>query len=107
MPAIEIFLRFIKAERTSDWDLHLKTVREMMPFFIISGHHLYAKSCHLYLQEMIELQKTHPDVHKQFVNQYHAIRRSEKYWAGLSTDLVIEQTLNISVKIPEGLTIGR
>ena len=37
----------------------------------------------------------------------HSIRRSDRLWAGLSSDLVIEQTLMKSVKSRGGLTRGR
>ena len=42
-----------------------------------------------------------------FENGFHTIRRSDRFWAGLSTDLVIEQTLMRSVKISGGLTRRR
>ena len=35
------------------------------------------------------------------------IRRSDRYWAGLSSDLVIEQVLMRSMKTNGGLTRGR
>jgi len=35
------------------------------------------------------------------------VRRSDRYWAGLSTDLLIEQVLMRSVKTTGGLTRGR
>ena len=35
------------------------------------------------------------------------MRRSERYWAGLSTDLIIEQVLMRSVKTSGGLTRGK
>ena len=38
---------------------------------------------------------------------YHVVLRSDAFWAGLSTDLVIEQELMRSVKSVGGLTRGR
>ena len=105
--AIEIFLMFLKAERTSNWELHLKAVREMMPYFAASGHHLYTKASYLYLQTMQNLPITHPRVQNMFEKGFHSIRRSDHFWAGLSTDLVIEQALMRSVKSTGGLTRGR
>src|SRR6218665_100412 len=43
---------------------------------------------------------------KKFENGYHVIRRSNQFWAGLSSDLVIEQTLMRSLKTCGGLTRG-
>ena len=52
-------------------------------------------------------EKDHPEVYQHFQNGLHVIRRSERYWAGLSTDLVIEQVLMRSMKTSGGLTRGR
>ena len=91
MEMIGILRMFIKAERTGDWALHLQTIQAMLPYFAAAGHNLYVKSAHMYLQTMLELPETHPDIHSSFLNGPHVIRRSERYWAGLSTDLIIEK----------------
>ena len=59
-----------------------------------------------YLQEMSELKNGHPDLYLKFVNGRHVVRRSNTFWAGLSSDLVIEQTLMRSFKTSGGLTNG-
>ena len=105
--AIEVFLMILKAERTSNWELHLKAVREMLPYFAASGHHLYSKATYLYLQSMQERSATHPKVQEMFEDRFHSIRRTDRFWAGLSTDLVIEQVLMRSMKTSGGLTRGR
>lgn len=93
MEMVDILRRFIKAERTGNWDLHLQAVYDMLPFFAAAGHNLYAKSAHVYLQIMSELKDKHPDVFQSFQDGLHVVRRSDRYWAGLSTDLTIEQVL--------------
>ena len=107
MKMVDILRTFIKAERTGDWKLHLQAVYDMLPYFAASGHNLYTKSAYLYLQMMQDLENTHPDVHQKFMEGYHVIRRSDRYWAGLSSDLIIEQVLMRSVKTSGGLTRGR
>ena len=79
----------------------------MLPYFAAAGHNLYLKSSYLYLQQMTELKKTNPEVYKHFSSGNHVIRRTDKFWAGLSTDLVIEQVLMRSVKTVGGMTRGR
>ena len=54
--------------------------------------------------ENAELRDTHPDIHYKFESSHH-VMRSNRNWAGLSTDLVIEQVLR-SMKITGGLTRG-
>src|SRR6218665_2401327 len=58
------------------------------------------------MQQMGQLHINHPDVFRKFANGYHVIRRSNQFWAGLSSDLVIEQTLMRSLKTCGGLTRG-
>ena len=55
---------------------------------------------------MSELENRHPDVYLKFVNGRHVVRRNIKFWAGLSSDLVIEQTLIRSLKTSGGMTYG-
>ena len=94
----ELVKQFIKAERTGNWALHLKTTMEMLPFFAATGHNNYLKSSHIYLQTMLNLKNTNPFVYELFENGFHVIRRSERHWAGLSSDLVKEQELMRTMK---------
>ena len=107
MDMIDILRQFIKAERTGNWGLHLKAMKDMLPFFAAAGHNLYMKSGYIYLQQMTELQETNPEVYQHFTMGNHVIRRTEKFWAGLSTNLVIEQVLMRSIKSVGGMTRGR
>ena len=38
---------------------------------------------------------------------YHVVRHSDRFWAGLSTDLIIEQVLMRSINTHGGLTRGK
>ena len=55
---------------------------------------------------MEALETENPQVFQKFIKGFHVIRRSDKYWAGLGCDLVIEQTLMRSLKSTGGLTRG-
>ena len=94
------------AERLGDWNMHLTTSTEMLPYLAAAGHNLYTKSLVVYLDEMKRLQDTHPNVYQHFIEGKHVIRRSDREWAGLSPDLVIEQELMRSLKTSGGLTRG-
>ena len=91
----------------ANWKLHLQTVGCMLPYFAASGHSLYVKSAYVYLQIMLRLPETHPDAHRKFMDGYHVVRCSDMFWAGLSTDIIIEQVLMISTKPHGGLTRGK
>ena len=104
---LDILRQFIKAERMGNWRLHLKATYEMLPYFAASGHNLYANSAYIYYQMMTKLEDTNPKIHDLFMKGHHVSRRSDRFWAGLSSDLVIEQVLMRSVKTTGGLTRGR
>ena len=76
MDMIEILCRFIKAERTGNFNLHLSVVQEMLPYFAASGHNSYTKSAYMYLHTMQSLKDDHPVVHDLFQAGYH-VRRSD------------------------------
>ena len=98
MEMVNIMRVFIRSERTGDWSLHLRTLQDMLPYLAASGHNLYTKSLYVYLKQTIRLENTHPDVHMQFTHGMHVIRRSDRFWARLSPDIVIEQVLLRSLK---------
>ena len=79
----------------------------MLPYFAACGHNNYAKSAHVYIQDMIELEQLNPDMFCQLNSGLFVIHRSDWLWAGLPSDLVIEQVLMRSLKTNGGLTRGR
>ena len=56
---------------------------------------------------MANLPNDHPVLHQHFVGLIHVARRSDRAWAGLSTDLMVERVLVRSMKTSGGLTRGR
>ena len=105
---METLKLFIRAERTGNWNLHLIAVEKMLNLFAATGHIHYAKSSRLYLQLMRELPTDHPWLYHCFTEEgFHTVRRSNRHWAGLWTDLIIEQVMMRSIKSRGGLTRGR
>ncbi|GBN73034.1 hypothetical protein AVEN_44198-1 [Araneus ventricosus] len=88
------------------WEIfqaHLNCVEEMLPYFQASGHFLYAKSAHLYLQDMLQL----ASVFRRFIQGFFTVRRSAKFSCGTSTDMIIEQSLMKSMRTDGGIAQGR
>jgi len=106
---VSVIRRFIRAERTGDWDLHLHAVCEMIPLFHAAGHLAYAKSAHLYLDQMKDLESVMSA--EQFRNYtergFFTIRRTEKFWSGNFSDQTIEQNLMRLLKTTRGVARGR
>lgn len=105
---VAILKRFLVAERTGDWQLYLSTLQERLPYYAAAGHNqLYAKSVYLYLSQMQDLDRVHQEVYNHFIKGNHVLRRTDRCWSDLSTDLIREQVLMRSVKSTGGLTRGR
>ena len=104
---INILRKYIRAERTGNWELHLQAVSEMLPYMAASGHNNYTKCIWIYLQQMSSLKSDNPSVYSAFQQGFHVVRRSDRFWAGLFTDLIIEQVLMRSMKTSGGLTRGK
>ena len=98
---IHIFNQFLLAERTGNWSLHLRNAAAMLSYL---AAFLCIKSP-FYLQKMGKLPQEHPEVYDKFKNGFHVIRCSDRFRAGLSTDLFIELVLMHSVKSQGGLTL--
>ena len=72
--------------------MHLSTVSKMIDLFAATGHDNYDKSARLHLQQMLQLETTYPWVYNNLSEHgYHTVRRSDRFWVCLWTDLVIEQ----------------
>ena len=103
---LEVCRSLVAADRTGSWSAHLHAISNCIPIFAAAGHYNYLKSTYFYLQEMSQLSIKHPDVFKKFRKGFHVIHRSSKFWSGLSSGLIIEQTLMRSLKSSGGLTHG-
>ncbi|GBN48106.1 hypothetical protein AVEN_204064-1 [Araneus ventricosus] len=85
---------FIRAQRVGDWQAHLNSVKEIFPYFHASGHFPYAKSTHLYLQDILQLENfIDPSVYRRFIQGFLTVRRSAKFSCRTSTYMIIEQSL--------------
>ena len=100
---------YTRAERTGDWNLYLTALSKTLNLFAATGHINYAKCARLHLQNMLDLNVSHPccGYIENLKGRLHTIRRSESFWAGLWGDFVIEQVMMRSIKSTGGLTRGR
>ncbi|CAG9833247.1 unnamed protein product [Diabrotica balteata] len=78
-----IALDFVRAERLGHFKEHLDAVRKMLPYFHSSGRFQYAKSAHLYLQDMIKLEETMDEqTFENFKNGFFTVKQTEKFNSG-------------------------
>jgi len=107
MSMVDLLRSLLKSQRTGQFMLYLRTLQKMLPFYAATGHSNYAKSGYIYIQDMLDLEESNPDIFQHFVSGLFVIRRTERFWAGLPTDLIIEQVLMRSLKTTGGLTHER
>ena len=79
----------------------------MLNLFASLGHINYAKCTSMYIQKMQNLAQEYPWLYQKHITGFLAVRRSNRHWSGLLSDLVIEQTLMHSIKTHAGLTGGQ
>ena len=66
-----ICLLFGKAEREREWLLQLTSVKDMLPYFYVCGHHIYVRYGSYYLRNM----ETLPcEVLEKFMKGEHVMR---------------------------------
>ena len=81
----------------------------MLSHFHAAGQWAYDKSAHLYLRQMSTIQDrmTSHEYSKFCLSEYFTAWRTDKYLAGVRSDMTIEQVLMRAVKNSGGLTRGR
>ena len=89
---VEVVKSLIMADRTGFWLMHPRAVSDCIPELASADHYHYLKLAYLYVQDMSQLGKNHPDIVENVAKGYHVIRCNSQFWTGFSPDLVIEQT---------------
>ena len=84
-----IMMLFVRAERESEWPLHMKALNMMMPYFFAAGHINYARYGLYYLSSM---EKLPPHVLIKFMKGEHVMRHQAGLWNGMWSDMFIETT---------------
>ena len=101
---VEVLLLFLRGTREGNWDLHLASVRHMVPWIFAYDHINYSRYLPVYWLEMRDLPNTHPAVHQQCMDGQFTVQRSENAFAQVACDQTIEQTANRDSKTKGGMT---
>ena len=100
---VQLLLQFIRAERTGNWHLHLSTTAAMIPHFFSMDRPNYSRWLPVYIADMQQLDKTHPRVYEEFMRGNHTISRSGQPFTQVSTDMALEQSINLDSKTKGGI----
>lgn len=71
---VQLLLLFIRATRTSDWKLHLSTLRSMIPWFFVTDRVNYSRYGPCYWLEMSLLERTHPCTYEYIFAKLFSLR---------------------------------
>ena len=104
---IQIRRSFLRAIRTGNWKLYLKSLCDRHPYLAAAGHNKYTKSLALFIPWMQDLERTHSEVYRAFMSGLFPVRRTDGAWWCMFTDLLIEQVLMAGLKPSGRLTRGR
>ena len=100
---VEILLRFIRAERAGDWNLHIDSLSDMLPYFFAYDRINYARWGSVYFADMKSLPWSAKEVHDEFMNGNHPIKRAAGSFNQVWTDLALEQSINRDSKVKGGI----
>ena len=101
---IQILLNFQKSIKTGNWQLHLQSISSMLPLMHAYDRQNY--SCHLTynLCTQQNLEKTQPNIYKEFLAGNFSVRRKLGSFNEVPSDQVIEQTINKDQKRTVGFS---
>ena len=100
---IQILLDFHKSNRVGNWDLHLHSMRRMMPWFFAYDRPNYFRHLSYYWSTLLNLHKTHPRLYEEFKHGDFCIRRIHGKFNQFPPDHVIEETINKEQKGSGGI----
>ena len=102
--AVVILLRFLRAERDEDFELHLNAVCEAIPWLRAAGRTDYSKYAPIYVTEMRMLMSKNPDAYEHLANGGFVVRRStDRKFNCVATDQALKQTINTECKSSIGI----
>ena len=104
MEKVALLLRFTRATRLNDLDLHIASLWDMCSSFFAYNHHNYARYVPVYLLTLMNLSHTHPEAEDLLRRNGFSVSRSDVPASRNPVDLTIEETINRHAKSHCGIT---
>ena len=100
---VDILLAMKRASREGDWDLHLSSIRKLIPWYFAYDNINYARYLSSYLSEMSHLEDEHPHVFTHLMSGGFAVQLGEDNPFGkIPVDQACEETVNRDTQTPAG-----
>ena len=101
----QILLNIIFATRSGNWELLIESLRDVVPYAFAYDNINYARYLTTMLGEMLQLEDTHPEVYRSFMDGNFSVQLSDRNTFGrIEPDKCIEMTINKDTKTPGGTT---
>ena len=91
---VQLLLLYLRATRTTDWNLHLSSLRSMIPWFFATDRINYLRYASSYWMEMMCLEQTNPCVALNIRRNWTVQRQNQYSFSAVACDQTIKQTLN-------------
>lgn len=91
---VELFQMFEYAIRTSDLDMYIYAAKQICPWFFAFNHQNYARWLTKNIDDLANIDNTHPGLRKYFKEGGLSVRRTTRNFSGTPVDLTVEQTIN-------------
>ena len=77
MEMAALALKFLRATKKNDMDLHLAALQDMLPLFFVYDRHNYARYATVYLISILSLNSTHPGAEELLCRNGFSVSRSD------------------------------
>ena len=101
LTAVQVMLAKIRAECQGDWDMHLSTQVNMLPYFFVANHQNYSHWGTLYALDM--LTSLPEAVSNTFEEGQFAIRQTPGGFKGIWSDMAVETSIICYSKSDSGI----
>ena len=96
-------LLFVRSVRSGDWQLHLTAIELFTKYFFLLDKINYARMMPLYLAEMKSIEKSDPDLYKEFMDGNWVVNKNGKVpFCAIGADTGLEH-INCYMKVNGGL----
>ncbi|KAK3742892.1 hypothetical protein RRG08_061489 [Elysia crispata] len=103
MNRVWLLLRFLRATKMNDLDLHITCLQQLCPLLFSMDHHNYARYLTVYFISLLNLSDSHPGAESLLRNNGFSVCRSDVPASRTAVNLTIEQTINRHAKTRGGI----
>lgn len=100
---IQLLRDVVRADRSGDWILHVKSFGNFLPILYIFDRTNYIRWGSIYYQDILQLEKRKPELFAKFMEGKFVVKRSTASYTSVAGDQALEQTMNRSQKGNSGV----